>query len=375
MDQKTNKEYFFKELNSICSYLAMFPLDVPEKYIKKYTKVGDIVYDPFSGRGTTALAAIKNDRIAFSNDLSPLAYVLTRAKNYNINTNLAITFVKKLEAKYNVWIKENFTSKNDVIFDNIRVFYSEKNLNQMLFLRRELGENYKNLSKIYNYILAIALGIMHGQTRKNGDSIYFSVSMPNGYSMSPNYANNYIKKNNLALIETNIFDQIINRIKSKPASFIEKDIDNKVWNKDALKSSSFVKEKPDLIFTSPPYLNIVKYVSQNWIRFWILGKDKEETKEKIVDDFHNINSYKEFLVSFLLEMEKIMKPSTKLMLVIGDVKYFKIKDTIKEILLQTNLKQIKPAVEQQLRRKLSSQMGIKKGRATPKDWIFELKLK
>lgn len=356
----------------MCSYLAMFPLDVPEKYIKEHTNPGDIVYDPFSGRGTTALAAIKHNRKALSNDLSPLAYVLTKAKSFPIDTKYAISLVKKMEKEYDVWKENNFKNKDDVVFDDIRTFYSEQNLNQMLFLRETLGKKHKTIGKTKNYILAIALGIMHGQTRKDGSSIYFSVSMPNGYSMSPNYANNYIKKNNLVLIETNIFDQIINRINKKNASFINEG--NIVWNKDALKSSSFVKAKPDLIFTSPPYLNIVKYVSQNWIRFWMLGKSKDETKVKIVDDFHNIISYKVFLITFLNEMEKIMKPSTKLMLVIGDVKHFKIRDTINEILPKTNLKLIKEPEEQKLRRKLSNQMGIKKGKATPQDWVFTLEL-
>ncbi len=58
----------------------MFPSDVPEKFIKKYTNEGDIVFDPFSGRGTTTLQAIKLNRISILNDLSPLAYVLTKSK-------------------------------------------------------------------------------------------------------------------------------------------------------------------------------------------------------------------------------------------------------------------------------------------------------
>lgn len=215
---------------------------------------------------------------------------------------------------------------------------------------------------------------MHGKTKVDGTSSNFSVSMQNGYSISPNYAQRYILKHNLVLIESNVFSQIIDRIYKKSVEYTS-EYKNKVFQKDALKSSKFIKEKPDLIFTSPPYLNIVKYVSQNWIRFWLLGWNKDETKGKIVDDFHNVPSYKIFLKEFLLDMEKIMKPNTKLILVIGDVKTFKINDLIKEILPQTNLFLETDPVSQILRRKQSSQMGNKIGKATKEDWIFELKLR
>ena len=41
----------------ICSYLAMFPPSLPHYFIKRFTKKGATVLDPFSGRGTTAVAA------------------------------------------------------------------------------------------------------------------------------------------------------------------------------------------------------------------------------------------------------------------------------------------------------------------------------
>jgi site-specific DNA-methyltransferase (adenine-specific) len=107
---------------------------------------------------------------------------------------------------------------------------------------------------------------MHGQIRKDNSTIYFSISMPNGYSMSPNYVKNYKNKYNLILPETDIFEQIINRIiiKLKNNKINNLKLKYKIFNNDALKSSKFIeKEKIKLIFTSPPYLNAVNYVEQN----------------------------------------------------------------------------------------------------------------
>lgn len=43
-------------------HLAPFPVELPEKLIKAYTYIGEIVLDPFAGMGTTAKAALKNYR-------------------------------------------------------------------------------------------------------------------------------------------------------------------------------------------------------------------------------------------------------------------------------------------------------------------------
>ncbi len=41
---------------------APFPVELPERLIRFYTYVGDVVLDPFIGSGTTAVAAVRNDR-------------------------------------------------------------------------------------------------------------------------------------------------------------------------------------------------------------------------------------------------------------------------------------------------------------------------
>lgn len=127
----------------------MFPHHIPYKYIKKYTNKGDVVYDPFSGRGTTIFESLLLERKAIGNDLAPLAYVLTKAKTINSNLNNIIKNVNKLKNEYNQWkniTKINFSDKD---FKDVKYFYSEYNLNQLFFLREKIGKNYKNLNKIF----------------------------------------------------------------------------------------------------------------------------------------------------------------------------------------------------------------------------------
>src|ERR1700730_8695366 len=67
-------------LHSLCSYMAMFPPTLPHVFIQWLTRVGDVVYDPFSGRGTTTLEACLLGRKGLGSDRNPLAWILTAAK-------------------------------------------------------------------------------------------------------------------------------------------------------------------------------------------------------------------------------------------------------------------------------------------------------
>lgn len=41
-------------LHSICPYFAMFPEEFVREYLEKYTSVGNVIFDCFSGRGKVA---------------------------------------------------------------------------------------------------------------------------------------------------------------------------------------------------------------------------------------------------------------------------------------------------------------------------------
>src|SRR5688572_13135493 len=67
-------------LHAMCSYMAMFPPTLPHYFVRWLTDEGDVVYDPFSGRGTTVLEACLLGRVGLGSDASPLAWVLSSAK-------------------------------------------------------------------------------------------------------------------------------------------------------------------------------------------------------------------------------------------------------------------------------------------------------
>jgi DNA modification methylase len=50
---------------------AAYPVALPAFFVKAYTDVGDAVYDPFIGSGTTLIAAEMHERAAFGCEISP----------------------------------------------------------------------------------------------------------------------------------------------------------------------------------------------------------------------------------------------------------------------------------------------------------------
>ena len=59
------------------SYRACFKPQLPAYFIERLTREGDVVYDPFSGRGTTAVEAALRGRNVIVNDINPLSIILT----------------------------------------------------------------------------------------------------------------------------------------------------------------------------------------------------------------------------------------------------------------------------------------------------------
>lgn len=50
----------------------MYPVELPQKYIEAATSDGDVVFEPFSGSGSTLIACEKTNRRCFGMEIEPL---------------------------------------------------------------------------------------------------------------------------------------------------------------------------------------------------------------------------------------------------------------------------------------------------------------
>src|SRR5271157_6610629 len=75
----TSKQRQASSLHEI-SYRACFKPQLPRFFIALLTREGDVVYDPFGGRGTTAIEAGLLGRCVIANDANPLSKILTEPR-------------------------------------------------------------------------------------------------------------------------------------------------------------------------------------------------------------------------------------------------------------------------------------------------------
>ena len=59
-------------------YFTRRPSNVVRAYIERYSREGDVVFDPFGGTGVTAIEAMLIGRVAIHNDLNPFANFIAR---------------------------------------------------------------------------------------------------------------------------------------------------------------------------------------------------------------------------------------------------------------------------------------------------------
>jgi site-specific DNA-methyltransferase (adenine-specific) len=270
-----------------CSYMAMFPPQLPHYFIRRFTQPGDTILDPFSGRGTTPVEAMAQGRIGIGNDFNELAYVLTKGK-------LANPTLKNVEARLDS-LQSNFCRKDwmfnganmKAIPSKIKMIYHPETLRQLMYLKREL--DWMN-NDVDAFLTMILMGAMHGSS-----SGFLSLSMPNTFSMSPTYVKKYIADKGLKRPLRNAFDVMrVRCIRTLKLGQLPGGGRAILGDVRRLDNCGIPHGSVKMIFSSPPYLKVIKYGQYNWIRLWWLMGGHQEVDEKL-DDTHSLNPYEEFI--------------------------------------------------------------------------------
>lgn len=125
----------FSKIHQMSAYLAMFPPNLPHFFIENFSKQDDIIFDPFSGRGTTAFEACRMGRIGVGNDLNPLAVCLTKSKVQIPSKNTIPNknkILKRLFDLEKIYAQTKIDIKN--ISNDIKMLYDEElTLPQLFF--------------------------------------------------------------------------------------------------------------------------------------------------------------------------------------------------------------------------------------------------
>ncbi|MGA2174619.1 MAG: DNA methyltransferase [Verrucomicrobiota bacterium] len=303
-------------MHKLSQYIGQYPPSLAHFFIQQYSLPGQTVFDPFSGGGTTPLEALLSNRRASASDAFGYAYTLSRAKTRPMELREFECYLKKK-------LREaDGQPKRLALLDdpNLLIFYSEKTLDEILRLRAVLMEDDSDEAV---FLKGVVCGILHGPS-----NMFLSLSMKDTVSSTPGYVERYVKEHGLVKPERGVYECAMNKAQRSLCAGIP-DRKGAIFRGDA-RSVPLPDESVDFVLTSPPYLSVLDYSWNNWLRVWWLGDKRREEQKKLMRSGLE-NTYREFMRDVCREMFRIMKPDSAFVIVVGDVKKTRANGAVKVI--------------------------------------------
>jgi hypothetical protein len=290
----------------------MFPESFVLRNVVAWSSPGDLVLDPFCGRGTTILESLLNNRRAIGCDTNPVAACISRAKSNPPKLSVLESRLAELEFQYpNCEVLVGYES--DDFFESC---YHPGTLKQVLFLRSAL--NWRK-DKTDCFIAAVALGSLHGESHRT--ELCFSNRMPRTISTKPDYSVRWWKQHGCVAPKRDVFGilraMIGYRFESSPSR-----LRGRVVEGDARDASKYFRRsrgKVRLLITSPPYIDITNYREDQWLRLWFLGgPPRPSSSHPNSDDrYRRTDAYWKFLTEAWSGVVPLLSPRCHVVVRIG----------------------------------------------------------
>ena len=309
----TSKQRQANSLHEI-SYRACFKPQLPCFFIELFTEVGDVVYDPFVGRGTTIIEAGLMNRNVIANDVNPLSKILCKPRLFIPD----ICQVSKRLEEINI----DSLYKSEI---DLTTFFHKETLNEIITLQKYLDENDDD--EINNWIRVVTTNRLTGHSKG-----FFSVyTLPPNQAVSLERQKILNKKRNLKPEYRNVKQIILKKSKQLTKDLSVQQIEQlkkigknaKFLNCDSAETFEIRNNSVQLTVTSPPYLDVVQYANDNWLRFWFNNIDSKEMNNNITIT-KNIIEWNCFMSLVFKELYRITTIGGYVAFEVGDVKNGKI---------------------------------------------------
>jgi hypothetical protein len=299
------------------SFRACFKPQLPRFFIERLTRPGEIVYDPFMGRGTTPLEAAMLGRIPYGCDVNPLSAVLTRPR---LNPPTLEQIAERLEQiDFNV---------SDELPEDLLVFFHPATLREISSLRQYLLDRLKEnaLDSVDDWIRLVALNRLTGHSAG-----FFSV-----YTLPPNQAVS-VKSQQKINADRNQTPprRAVPHLILKKSRILLKDCDaamrrtlagvaakSLLLTQPAAATPEIPSNSVSLVVTSPPFLDVVDYAGDNWLRCWFLGIDPATVQLTIAK---KLDAWQEAMTAVFRELHRVLKPGGHVAFEVGEIRGGKIK--------------------------------------------------
>jgi len=295
------------------SYRACFKPQLPRFFIQALTQPGDVVYDPFSGRGTTVIEAGLLGRRVIANDANPLSRLLAAPR----------FFVPKIEAVVQRLNSIPLQSAHGAEIE-LSMFYHRDTEAEIVALRRYLLDRNESgqADWLDRWIQMVATNRLTGHS--NG---FFSVyTLPPNQAVTPERQVRINQKRN----QVPEYKEIRPRIEGKTRSLLRKVSPQEIANlqaagENALFLCSPAHATPDiapcsvqLTVTSPPFLQVVQYTRDNWLRCWFNGINAKQVAGRLTMA-GSVEEWSQAMAAVFAELYRITAPGGWVAFEVGEV--------------------------------------------------------
>ncbi|MBY0270109.1 MAG: hypothetical protein K2X06_09590 [Burkholderiales bacterium] len=308
----TSKQRQANPLHEV-SYRGCFKPQLPAYFIDRLSKPGDFIYDPFSGRGTTAIEAALMGRNVIANDINPLSAILTRPR-------LQVPLIAAIDVRLRA-IKMTEKRKNDI---DLSMFYHPDTERELLNLRAWLADRRASCMEddADRWIRMVATNRLTGHS----PGFFSAYTLPPNQAVSQESQIKINEKTGKAPEYRNVRELILRK-----SMQLQSDINAAArWRlqqaatsaqfycSSAAQTPGIADDSVQLTVTSPPFLNVVQYAKDNWLRCWFNDLDAETIGAGITMAT-SINDWSAVMQDVLDELFRVTRPRGWVAFEVGEV--------------------------------------------------------
>lgn len=333
---KENKNKKRIKIHSFHRYYGKLIPAIPKTAIELYTKENDIVFDPFTGSGTTAVETINSSRKFLGVEINPLSCLIANAKLNTYNPLILNDIYNRLSNTLNKKISINIANIPWCI--NRDHWFELDVQKDLVQIKNAIDEIVKsiNIDKYKTFLYATLSATIKQVSFADNTHIFPGVSKR---------MKNLIETGQLTYDAKKTFLSNLKKRISYVNEFNKKNDDFKIINGDSTKIDlNEWNNKIDLIVTNPPYISSVRYAETlklelYWMAFCTTQKGFRELAEsmtgsdyfrkmeyqekkltnydsinKIINKIFSIDKKQAFVVfKYFSDMEKVILLSKKLL--------------------------------------------------------------
>ncbi len=294
------------------SYRACFKPQLPRFFVQRLTGPRDKVYDPFMGRGTTLIEAALLDRVPLGCDVNPLSRLLCEPR-----------FSPPTLAAVDTRFSSIPTSPAGPVRQDLLAFYHKDTLDEISALREYLM-NRRSTGKfdsIDGWIQMVATTRLTGHSKG-----FFSV-----YTLPPNQAVSIesqlrINERRKQIPPRRVVREIVLRkthtllAKTSPpseTSIFDRGQEAVLLTGSAGRTPRIESGSVQLVVTSPPFLDVVNYKRDNWLRCWFNDVDSEAVE---VWHYKKPEEWQAAMTEVFKELHRVLRNSGFVAFEVGEVR-------------------------------------------------------